>query len=214
MRAAHVSGDRRVGANILGFMSLQAARSPKPQDAVTLAESALRAADELSPAVAASLYGRLAMGAAYARERATWQRAQDRSFDLLARSIPTEEPSWIYWYTQADAHGLAGMSLLRLGQPAEAEPHLRRAVALLDPAFARDRAEWLCKLATARLGVGAVEQACATAGEAAATIRRLDSPRNQRWLGEFRRAATPYANSAAIREFDAKHRDLVSGPSA
>jgi hypothetical protein len=30
-----------------------------------------------------------------------------------------------------------------------------------------------------------------------------------RKLTDFRVAATPYARSAAVREFDAKHRDLV-----
>jgi tetratricopeptide (TPR) repeat protein len=209
LRAAHVSGDRAIGANVLGFMSVQARESSRPGDAVTLIESALRAERELTPAVAGSLYGRLAVGAGYAGDATASQRAQDRSFELLARSVPENEPPWIYWFTEADAQGLAGESLLALGRPGEAEPHLRRAVSLLDPTFTRDRAGMLCDLATARVGTGAVERACATAGEAAAIIRRLDSPREQRLLADFRRAAAPYAGSAAVREFDAKHRDLL-----
>ncbi|MGH3814265.1 MAG: hypothetical protein ACRDUV_17745 [Pseudonocardiaceae bacterium] len=209
VRAAHVSGDRAIGANILGFMSIQAARSPKPADAVTLAESALKAERELTPAVAASLHGRLALGAARAGDEATWRRAQDRTFDLLARSAPGEEPSWIYWFTEADANGIAGQSLLALGHPGEAEPYLRRTLALIDPGFLRDRAGWLCHLATTRIATGAVEQACATACEAAALIRRLESPHDRSRLADFRVAAAPYARSAAVREFDAKHRDLV-----
>jgi tetratricopeptide (TPR) repeat protein len=209
LRAAHVSGDRAIGANVLGFMSVQAAQSSSPGDAVTLIESALRAERELTPAVAGSLYGRLAVGAGYAGDAAASQRAQDRSFELLARAVPENEPPWIYWFTEADAQGLAGWSLLALGRPGEAEPHLRRAVALLDPAFTRDRAGMLCDLATARVSAGAVDRACATAGEAAAIIRRLDSPREQRLLADFRRAAAPYAGSAAVREFDTKHRDLL-----
>ena len=210
LRAAHASGDRAIGANILGFMSIQAAESTNPTDALILGESALRAERELTPGVAASLYGRLAVGAGYAGDAITSQRAQERSFELLARSEPENEPSWIYWFTEADARSLAGWSLLALGRPGEAEPHLRQAVALLDPAFTRDRAGMLCDLATARVGAGAVDRACATASEAASIIRRLDSPRERRLLADFRRAAAPYANSAAVREFDAKHRDLIS----
>lgn len=209
MRAAHLSGDRAVGANILGNMSVQAAQSSNPRDAVTLAESALSAEKQLTPAVAASLHGRLALSAAYARDTAEWRRAQNRSFELLARSVPEEEPPWIYWFNQADAEGLAGWSLLALGRPTEAEPHLHRAVSLIDPAFARDRSGMLLDLATARLRTGAVDRACATASEAASIIRRLDSPREKRLLGAFRRAVTPYATSAAVRGFDAKHRDLL-----
>ncbi|MGH3565020.1 MAG: hypothetical protein ACRDRH_03090 [Pseudonocardia sp.] len=209
LRAAHVSGDRAIGANILGFMSVQAAQSSNPRDAVILAESALAAEKELTPAVAASLHGRLALGAAYSGDATTSQRAQNRSFELLARSIPENEPPWIYWFTQADAHGLAGWSLLALGRPTEAEPYLRSAVAMIDPAFARDRSGMLLDLAGARLGAGAVERACATASEAAAVIRRLDSPRERSLLIDFRRAAAPYARSIAVREFDAKHGDLL-----
>jgi hypothetical protein len=209
LRAAHVSGDRAIGANILGFMSIQAARSPKPADAVVLAESALKAERELTPAVAASLHGRLALGAARAGDEQTWRRAQDRAFELLARSVPAEEPPWIYWFTEADASGMADQSLIALGRPAEAEPYLRRTLSLIDPAFVRDRAGWLCHLATARIAMGAVEQACATANEAATLIRRLDSPHDRSRLKEFRSVAAPYARSTAVREFNAKHRDLV-----
>jgi tetratricopeptide (TPR) repeat protein len=209
LRAAHVSGDRAIGANVLGFMSVQAAQSSIPRDAVVLAESALTAEQVLTPAVAASLYGRLALGAAYTGDATGCLRAQTRAFDLLSRSVSENEPPWIYWFTEADAQGLAGWSLLALGRSADAEPHLRRAIALLDPSFARDRAGMLCDLATARLGTGAVERACTTAGEAATIIRRLDSPRQSRLLADFRRAAEPYASSAVIREFDAKYRDLI-----
>ncbi len=209
VRAAHVSGDRASGANILGCMSIQAAQSGNPSDAVILAESALTAERALTPAVAGSLYGRLAVGAAYAGDAKASQLAQDRAFELLGKSVPDNEPSWIYWFTEADAHALAGWSMLALGLPNEAELPLRRAVSLVNPTFARDRAGMLCDLATARLGAGALDRACATAGEAAAIIRRLDSPREKRLLGDFRRAAAPYSTSTAVREFDAKHRDLV-----
>lgn len=209
LRAAHVSGDRAVGANVLAYMSIQAAFSEQPKDAVLLAEAALKGARDLTPAVAASLHARLARGAAYAGEFTTWDRAQDRAFDLLTRSVPDNEPSWIYFFTEDHAHGIAGESLLALDRPRQAEAHLRQALVLLDPAFTRERAQWLCRLATARVRAGSVEQGCATAREAATVIRRLDSPRVQRQLAEFRQAAAPYAGSTAVREFDADYRDLL-----
>ncbi|PZS28507.1 MAG: hypothetical protein DLM59_14585 [Pseudonocardiales bacterium] len=209
LRAAHVSGDRAIGANILGFMSIQSAHSTAPRDAVTLVESALQAESHLTPAVAASLHGRLAVGAARVGDSATSRRAQDQAFELLARSSPEDEPPWIYWLGGAHVEEFAGKSLLALGKPVDAEAHIRRAVALLDPGFSRDRAGLLCHLATARVRAGAVDQACATAGEAAALLRRLDSPREKRRLIEFRAAAAPYAGSAAVKEFDARHRDLI-----
>ena len=80
LRAAHLSGDRAIGANILGCMSLQAAQSTNPRDAVTLAESALAVERELTPAVAALTHARLSDGAARVGDAATWRRAQDRAF--------------------------------------------------------------------------------------------------------------------------------------
>jgi hypothetical protein len=209
LRAAHVSGDRALGADVLGFMSIQAAQSDSPRDAVTLAESALAHEKMLTPGVAAMLHGRLAVGAAYAGDEMVSRRAQKRVIDLTSRSTRDEEPPWIYWYTDANSRGDVGRSLLRLGRPTEAEPHLRTTLSLIDPAFIRDRAAWQCDLATAQVGSRSVERACKTAGEAAAAIRRLDSADTRRMLVRFREAAEPYATSTAVREFDAKHGDLI-----
>jgi hypothetical protein len=212
LRSAHLSGDRALGANILRCMSEQAARIGNPRDAFTLAESALDVEQALTPAVTASLYGQLAVGAGGLGEELAARRAQDRGFELLARSTPADEPPWIYWYTESTAHDYAGWALLTLARPADAEPQLRSAVSMLDPSFTRDRGLALLNLATARIGMGSVERACATATEAAGIIRRLDSPRGRHRLAEFRATATPYANSATMKEFDAKHRDLLLTP--
>jgi tetratricopeptide (TPR) repeat protein len=210
LRSAHLSGDRALGANILRCMSEQAARVGSPRDAFALAEAALDVEQALTPAVTASLYGQLAVGAGGIGEKLTARRAQDRGFELLAQSTPADEPPWIYWYTESAAHDYAGWALLALGQPADAEPHLRRAVSMLDPSFTRDRGLALLNLATARIGMGSVERACATATEAAGIIRRLDSPRGRHRLAEFRATAAPYATSATMKEFDTKHRDLLT----
>jgi hypothetical protein len=81
---------------------------------------------------------------------------------------------------------------------------------MLDPSFTRDRGLALLNLATARMGMGSVQRACATATEGAGIIRRLDSPRGRRYLAEFRAIAAPYATSAIVKEFDTKHRDLFA----
>jgi hypothetical protein len=215
LRAAHSSGDRAVGANVLSFMSLQATWTNNPRDAMVLAESALQAERQLTPGVNALLYSRLAEAAGKAADKATWRRAQTKAEALLGRSNPADEPPWIYWFTSAELSLVAGRSLLELGCPAEAERHLRRAVMLLDPSFVRDRAILLSDLATARIGTGAVEHACATATESATLMRRVQSPRVQARLAtQFRTAAEPFASSAAVRDFDAKYRSLASPPAA
>jgi tetratricopeptide (TPR) repeat protein len=146
-----------------------------------------------------------AVGDAY-----TAQRSLDRATELLHRSNPEEEPAFIYWFNRTEVEGNAGTVGLQLGRFTDAEEHLRSAVALVGPDFSRTRALFTCDLAKARLGIGAVEHACATASDAAVTIRRLNSKRDQNRLAEFRQALTPYANTKAAREFDDKHGDLIA----
>jgi hypothetical protein len=152
----------------------------------------------------------VAEGAAAAGDERTSKRARERAAELLQWSNPKEEPAWIYWLNQAQLEGCAGESALSLRNYAEAEQHLRAAVSLFGATFGRDRALYQCGLAKARLGAGSVEHACATASEAATATRRLNSPRDERRLGEFRQALSPYATSAAVREFDDKQGDLCT----
>jgi tetratricopeptide (TPR) repeat protein len=210
LRNAHVSGDHAIGANILAFMSIPAAHSSNPRDAVDLVRSALRYERELTPAVAGMLHVRLAKGAAAVGDAYTAKRSLDSAAELLRRSSPDEEPDWIYWFDQAQFNAIAGQTALRLKRFTEAETHLRGAVALFGSDFSRDRTLYLCDLAKARLGTGAVEHACATASDAAVAIRRLNSKRDQNRLAEFRQALTPYASTKAAREFDDKHGDLIA----
>jgi tetratricopeptide (TPR) repeat protein len=209
LRNAHVSGDRGIGANILACMSIAAASSPKPQDAVDLVRSALQFESELTPAVAGMLHARLAKNAATVGDTYTSKQSLDSAATLLRRSTPEEEPDWIYWFNHIGVEYYAGSAGLLLGRFAEAEGHLRSAIALIGSDYPRDRALKLCDLAKARLGAGSLDHACSTASEAAVAIRRLSSKRGQNRLAEFRKAAAPYANTKAVRDFDDKHGDLV-----
>ncbi|MPZ67868.1 MAG: hypothetical protein GEU83_21105 [Pseudonocardiaceae bacterium] len=208
LRAAHTSGNRAVGANILGFMSIHA-KYHDPRDAVRMAESALSRTTDLTPAIAASLYGRLTISAACARDATTADRAQGRMFELMTAADPTAEPAYMYWWSEAEAHYFAAQSALALDKPRQAETHYRKAIARLDPSFIRDRSSWLLRLATARVHLRELDSACRAAAEAAALVRRLDSQHNVTRLAEFRKTVRPYANTAQVKDFDAKFGDLL-----
>jgi hypothetical protein len=213
LRAAHTSGDRAIGANILTFMSKQA-RDHDPRAAARLAESALAGAKgELSPAMESWIQASLASSAARAGDSATVTRAQGRMFELTAQVDPEAEPPYIYWWSASDAHAHAGLSALALGNPREAEAHYRDALARVAPSFPRDRLGFLGRLALARVQLRELDGACRSATEAGALLRRLNSPRKRAQLVEFRKAAQPYAKTAQIREFDAKFGDLLRATS-
>lgn len=213
LRAAHSSGDRALGANILGFMSKQA-RDQDPRDAVRLAESALSGTTGLTPAMEAWIQGRLTTSAACVGDRATTDRAQERMFELTAAVDPATEPPWIYWWSDAEAHYHAGQSALALGRARPAEAHFRDALVRIDPTFPRDRINILIKLALARVHLHELDGACRAAGEAGALLRRLDSQHKRTRLAEFRQVVQPYANTAQVKDFDARFADLISSTSA
>ncbi|MGH3568061.1 MAG: hypothetical protein ACRDRH_18925 [Pseudonocardia sp.] len=163
LRAAHASGDRAMGANVLGFMSVQAALSERPRDAVLLAESALSQEKELSPAVAALLYSRLAFASARAGDERGWLRSQSQAERLLTRSSPGSEPAWVYWFTEAELEGVAGTALLEFDRAGEAS----RLIAMRQPrrcasSIPGSAASWRRSRAAAsrRRSHGTEEEAC------------------------------------------------------
>jgi tetratricopeptide (TPR) repeat protein len=207
LRAAHSSGDHALGANILSFMSIQA-RYHDPRDAVRMAESALARASDLTPALAASLNGRLTISAACVGDARTADRARGRMFDLLGEVDFSIEPPWIYWWSEAEAHYSAGQSAQALNDPREAEKHYRNALARLDHSFVRDRASWLIRLAIARVQLGELDGACRAATEAGGLVQRLNSPYICTRLAEFRKAVQPHATTALVKDFDARFGEL------
>ncbi len=213
LRAAHTSGDRAIGANILAYMSKQAC-DHDPRDAVRLAESALAGAKNLTPAMEARIQASLANSAARAGDAVTAARAQGRMFELTAAVDPAVEPPYIYWWSDAEAHAHAGSSALNLGNPQQAEAHDRDALARIAPSFPRDRLQFLSKLALARVQLRELDGACRAATEAGTLLRRHDSARKRAGLAAFRKAAQPYANTTQVKDFDAKFGDLLRPASA
>ncbi len=208
LRAAHSSGDRAVGANILTCMCRQA-MDHDPRDGVRLAESALTGAKDLTPALKASVQGHLAGAAGRAGDKITAARAQGRMFELTAEVDPAAEPPYIYWWSDAEAHLAAGSAELFLDKPRQAEAHYRDALARIAPSFPRDRLLILTRLAQARVHLRELDGACRAATEAGTLLRRLGSGHKRTQLAEFRKAVQPYANTAQVKAFDAKFGDLL-----
>jgi hypothetical protein len=207
LRAAHISGDRSIGANILGFMTRQATELD-PRDAIRLAGSALTGATALTPAMAANIHNRLATAAAKAGDTSTADRAYGRMFELTAEVDPAVEPPWIYYWSESTAHGGAGYGAVLLGRPHDAETHIRRVLADSD-CLPQQRAFGLCDLAVARVQARELDGACRAATEAATLNRRLGSERVRGQLVEFRRTLQAHAAATPVKDFEAKFADLL-----
>ena len=64
----------------------------------------------------------------------------------------------------------------------------------------KQRAVFLADIATVDLATGDLDQACATAGEAADQLRRAGYAVGVGRLREFRRSVEPWANSTPVRD--------------
>lgn len=181
LRAAHVSGDRALGASVLGCLAVQATYIGDPNDAVALLSSAVGGAgDELSAGAWALQYGRMARAHARVGDRYLADNAAARAFQRL-----DAEPSGGPPGDRADLHGMVGESHLLLGDARTARGHLERALEGLPPGRDRLRALLTVRLAEASLGDGDREAARRAADEARRLEAGLRSPRVSAALAEF-----------------------------
>lgn len=160
LRAAHVSGDVRMGASVMGCLAAQATYLPdREREAVTLLSMALEAADGVhSPAERALQYGRMARALGRLGERPTAEAMAERA---LAEFGEGGDPQGL-----ADLQRMVGECFLYLGRLPAARQHLAAAVAGIAPERARARALALVRLAECCLAEGRREEAARTADRA------------------------------------------------
>lgn len=204
LHAAHVAGDRALGANILGFASCQAKDLGQVTEAVQLAEAAVAGYPGASPRVTAILNLRLAEARANNHEPAGTRRALDAAFDRLTDPAVDGEPDWSYWLDEAQAHAQAGYCYLALGDTTRAQIHLHAALDRQGPSFGREATLRQVLLATAysRQGQPDLDQAVAL-GTAAMTrlAGEIASQRCVGHLGQLATDLTPYRTNAVVRDF-------------
>lgn len=66
----------------------------------------------------------------------------------------------------------------------------------------KQKAVFLADIATVDLAGGELDRACASAGEAAESLRQVAYAHGASRLREFRRAVEPWADSAPVRTLD------------
>ncbi|MGH3719256.1 MAG: hypothetical protein ACRDRI_10565 [Pseudonocardiaceae bacterium] len=214
LHAAHASGDRALGANILGFMSLQAKDLGQIREAVTLAETARAGYPGASPRIAAICDLRAAE--AYACDHAITEcrRALDTAFDRLGDPPSSAgEPGWCYWLDEAQTHAMAGFCYLRLQDWGLARQHLRNALRLQDSSCAREGALRHILLATTylRQDQPEVDHAVTLATRAVETLTgEVDSARCVGHLNQLVSDLTPYRRRPAVRQLTEHATSLLT----
>ena len=216
LHAAHAAGDRALGANVVGSMSLQAKDLGQIRESVTLAETARVGYFGATPRVAAICDLRAAE--AYACERATadCRRALDTAFDRLGDSPSSSgEPGWCYWLDEAQAHAMAGFCYLRLEDWDRARQHLRAALRLQDSSCAREGALRHILLATTylRQDQPEVDHAVTLATRAVETLSgEVDSTRCVGYLARLVGDLAPYRRRPAVRQVTEQAAHSIQNP--
>ncbi|WP_225798792.1 regulator [Streptomyces sp. NK15101] len=208
LRLAQAAGDRAYGSYVLLTMSCQAVYLGHGREAVQLARVAQQGVGPAAPPVVqAMLHAVEARGHAVLGEARACSASLVRAERALEAARPGDEvPYWARHFDEAQLADELGHCHRDLQQYRPAAQHAERALQLRAPGFARSRLFCRVVLATSRLALGELEQACALGAEAAQQASEMRSARALEYVRDFERRLEPYRDAAAARTY----RDRVA----
>ncbi|MGW3727523.1 regulator [Streptomyces sp. NPDC000851] len=208
LRLAQAAGERAYGSYVLATMSRQAVYLGHGREAVQLARVAQQGVGSSAPPVVqALLHAAEARGHGVLGEVRACTAALVRAERTLeAARTGDEVPHWARFFDEAQLADEFGHCHRDLQQFRAAAQHAERSLQLRAPGFARSRLFCRVVLATARLGLGELDQACALAAEAAGQAAEMRSVRAVEYVRDFERRLEPYKDAAPVRTY----RDKVA----
>ncbi|MEV6787499.1 regulator [Streptomyces sp. NPDC051098] len=208
LRLAQAAGDRAYGSYVLVTMSRQAVYLGHGREAVQLSRVAQQGmGSSAPPLVQAMLHSVEARGHGVLGEVRACTAALVRAERALETARPGDEvPHWARTFDEAQLADEMGHCHRDLQQYRPAIQHAERSLQLRAPGFARSRLFCRVVLASARLGLGELDQACALGAEAALQASEMRSARAVEYVRDFERRLEPYRDAAPVRGY----RDRVS----
>ncbi|OIJ98004.1 regulator [Streptomyces colonosanans] len=208
LRLAQAAGDRMYGAYVLVTMSRQAVYLGHGREAVQLARVAQQGTGTSAPPVVqALLHAVEARGHGVLGEVRLCTSSLVRAERALESARPGDDvPYWARFFDEAQLADEFGHCHRDLQQYRAALQHAERSLQLRAPGFARSRLFCRVVLASARLGLGELDQACQLAAEAAGQASEMRSVRAVEYLRDFERRLEPYRDAAPVRGY----RDRVA----
>ncbi|WP_441246467.1 regulator [Kitasatospora sp. McL0602] len=204
LRLSQAAGDRVLGGYVLATMSQQAVHLGHGREAIQLARVAQQGVGTAAaPVVQSLMHAAEARGHALMGDVRSCTTALVRCERTLASGRPSDEvPSWARFFDEAQLADEFAHCYRDLQQWRPAAQHAEKSLRLRAPAYARSRIFCRMVLATARLGMGDVDDACAMATESLRAAGEMRSARTVEYLRDFHRRLTPYRVSQAARAFD------------
>ncbi|MEU3253951.1 regulator [Streptomyces sp. NPDC006997] len=208
LRLAQAAADRAYGSYVLVTMSRQAVYLGHGREAIQLARVAQQGVGTSGPPlVQALLHAAEARGHGVLGEVRACTASLVRAERALEGARPGDEaPHWARSFDEAQLADEFGHCHRDLQQYRAAAQHAERSLQLRAPAYARSRLFCRVVLATARLGLGELDQACQLGAEAAGQAAEMRSVRALEYVREFERKLEPYKDAAPVRGY----RDRVA----
>ncbi|MFJ2345296.1 regulator [Streptomyces antimycoticus] len=203
LRLAQAAGDRTYGSYVLVTMSRQAVYLGHGREAVQLARVAQQGVGGGAPPVLQSLLHAIeARGHGVLGEVRACTASLARAERALETARPGDEvPYWARLFDEAQLADEFGHCHRDLQQYRAAAQHAERSLQLHGAGFARSRLLCRVVLASARLGLGELEQACQLAAEAAQQASEMRSVRAVEYVRDFERRLEPYRDAAPARGY-------------
>lgn len=204
LRLSQAAGDRMLGACILTNMSQQAVHLGHSREAIQLARVAQQGVGPAAPAaVQALMHAAEARGHALLGDVRSCTTALVRCERALGSARPGDElPSWARYFDEAQLADEFAHCYRDLQQWRSAVQHAEKSLRLRSPSYVRSRITCRVVLATARLGLGELDDACGLAAEALRAAGEMRSARTIEYLRDFHRRLGPYRASSAARSFE------------
>ncbi|GHF32331.1 hypothetical protein GCM10010218_11670 [Streptomyces mashuensis] len=206
LRLAQAAGDRAYGAYVLVTMSRQAVYLGHGREAVQLARVAQQGVGSgAAPVVQALLHAVEARGHAVLGEVRACSASLARAERALESARPGDDvPYWVRYFDEAELADELAHCHRDLQQYRAAAQHAERSLQLRAAAYARSRLFCRVVLASARLGLGELEQACQLGAEAAQQASEMRSVRALEYVRDFERRLEPYRDASAVRAYREK----------
>lgn len=203
LRLSQAAADRTYGAYVLVTMSGQAVYLGHGREAVQLARVAQQGVGgSPPPLVQALLHAAEARGYGVLGEVRACTAALVRAERALEGARPGDEaPYWARFFDEAQLADEFGHCHRDLRQFRSAAQYAERSLRLRAPGYARSRLFCRVVLATARLGLGELDQACLLAAEAAGQAAEMRSLRAVEYVRDFERRLEPYRDAAPARGY-------------
>ncbi|MFE7772409.1 regulator [Streptomyces sp. NPDC057445] len=208
LRLAQAAGDRLYGAYVLVTMARQAVYLSHGREAVQLTRVAQQGVGSSAPpTVQALLHAVEARGHGVLGEVRACTASLVRAERALEAARPGDDvPHWARFFDEAQLADEFGHCHRDLQQYRAAVQHAERSLQLRAPGYARSRLFCRVVLASARLGLGELDQACVLGAEAAQQASEMRSARAADYIRDFERRLEPYRDAAAVRGY----RDRVA----